>query len=187
LLVRIEFSEDRCLVGSLQVFDDAGVLVFGPLDCLGRADSQDALLHGNPARDSTRPFGDTPTGDYQPVQLVTHSNGESDLHMYGSYPSLLLDPISGDALQSRVNGRSGLMIHGGTSASNGALRPTHGCVRLSEDNQRNLVSIVPQSALRSSLVTIEEPLWRHDPPQPLTGVRQEVGGECRKPMIAMKK
>jgi hypothetical protein len=152
--IEITFSQDRISVGQLQVFNDAGAPALGPVDCLGRADAQDAKLHGNPERNSTLPFGDTPVGKYSLVRLVSHSGSESDSHTYGDYPSLLLDPISGDALKAKKNGRFGLMIHGGAPSGTAKLRPTHGCVRVSEDNQRDLVAVVVQSALGSSTATI---------------------------------
>jgi hypothetical protein len=153
--IQIALSKDRSILGNLQVFDDAGVVVLGPVDCLGQADQGDAHAHNNPTRDTTRQYGNTPTGGYAIAQLVTHSGGETDLHTYGSYPSILLDPLSGDALKAKQNGRSGLMIHGGAPGLNGRLRPTHGCVRLSESDQRDLVSIVFPS-IKTTTVTVQE-------------------------------
>src|SRR5271156_29634 len=102
--IQIAFSKDRSILGNLQAFNDAGVVVLGPVDCLGQADLGDAQAHHNPTRDTTRQYGNTPTGDYAIAQLVTHSGGETDLHTYGSYPSILLDPLSGDALKAKQNG-----------------------------------------------------------------------------------
>jgi hypothetical protein len=92
MTIKITLQRDRSVSGTLVAFDDAGTVVVGPVTCLGRADSQDAALHHNPTLDSVQPFGNTPTGDYHIVQLVTHTGGESDLHTYGSFPSILLDP-----------------------------------------------------------------------------------------------
>ena len=154
--VEITLPKDRSTVGKLQAFDDAGQSALGPVNCLGRADSTDAKLHGNPQRDSLRSFGDTPTGGYRIAQLVSHQHSESDVHTYGTYPAVLLDPTAGDALKAKQNGRFGLMIHGGAPSASGKLRPTHGCVRLAENDQRDLVSIVVRSLLASSTVTVTE-------------------------------
>jgi lipoprotein-anchoring transpeptidase ErfK/SrfK len=154
--VEVTLAKNRMQVGKLQAYDDAGQPVLGPVNCLGRADAGDAKLHGNPERNSLRPFGDTPTGYYNVVRMVSHHGSESDIHTYGTYPALLLDPVSGDALKAKQNSRSGLMIHGGAPSMSGKLRPTHGCIRLSENDQRDLVALVVGSALAASTVVVTE-------------------------------
>jgi hypothetical protein len=88
--------------------------------------------------------------------LVVHSTGETDLHTYGAFPSLLLDPQSGEALIAKQNGREGLMIHGGAPSSTGGLRPTHGCIRLSEENQKALTGLLIDTPLNSLIVSVSE-------------------------------
>jgi hypothetical protein len=154
--IEIMLPKDRSVPGTLEASDDAATKAMGPVSCLGKADSQDAALHHNPTMDSTQPFGNTPTGDYKIVQLVTHSGSESDVHTYGSFPSILLDPVSGDALKAKQNGRAGLMIHGGVPSLSGGLRPTHGCVRVTENTQRDLAAAVVHAVLNASLVTVQE-------------------------------
>ncbi|MGA7410622.1 MAG: L,D-transpeptidase [Bryobacteraceae bacterium] len=109
------------------------------------------------ARDPTQPFGDTPTGRYAIVELVNHTPGETRVHTYGAHPSILLDPLSGQALRAKQNGRTGLMVHGGAPPATGGLRPTNGCVRLSEDDQGSLVPLIQAVALKSISVSITEP------------------------------
>src|SRR5260370_18245125 len=111
--IQVVLKQNRIQLGQLTVLDDDAAVLFGPVPCLCKADNQEAAQHGNPARDSTRSFGDTPTGDYSIAELVTHPKGETTLHTYGASPSVLLDPQSGDALTAKTNGREGLMIHGG--------------------------------------------------------------------------
>lgn len=154
--VEVTLPKDRSVPGKLRAFDDADQLVLGPVNCLGRADSGDAKLHGNPERDSLHLFGDTPTGKYRIAQLMSHQRSESDIHTYGTYPAVLLDPLSGDALKAKQNGRSGLMIHGGAPSASGKLRPTHGCIRIAEADERDLVAIVLRSALATSTVLVSE-------------------------------
>ena len=153
--IQISLPPDRSVPGTLRAFDDQEQLIVGPLKCLGKADNAAAKLHGNPDRISTRPFGDTPTGDYEIVRLVAHA-GETEIHTYGTYPSILLDPSSGDALIAKQNGRSGLMIHGGDPGLGGRLRSTYGCIRVTESNERDLAALVLQSSLATSVVRIIE-------------------------------
>src|SRR3954453_20589858 len=153
--IHITLRKNRVLPGQFSVQSAPGPSLLGPVSCLGKADSAAALSHGNASRDPKEPFGDTPTGGYSVTELVSH-RGETDLHTYGPHPSLLLDPQSGDALISKTNGRTGLMIHGGGASASGGLRPTHGCVRLSDENQRALIALVPAAALASIAVIISE-------------------------------
>ena len=154
--VEVTLPSDRTLTGTLQGFDDDGVLVLGPVNCLGKADNATAKLHENPSRDSLLPFGDTPTGNYDIVKLFSHTGGESDIHTYGTFPSVLLDPKFGNALKAKRNGRSGIMIHGGAPGAGGKLRPTFGCIRLSENDERDLAALVLRSTLASSTVVVKE-------------------------------
>lgn len=89
------------------------------------------------------------------MQLVAHIGSEGNIHTYGTYPSVLLDPISGDALTAKHNGRAGLMIHGGAPALDGSLRSTFGCIRVSEANERDLAALVVHSQLASSIVQVD--------------------------------
>src|SRR5260370_40440130 len=123
--IQVVLKQNRIQLGQLTVLDDDAAVLFGPVPCLCKADNQEAAQHGNPARDSTRSFGDTPTGDYSIAELVTHPKGETTLHTYGASPSVLLDPQSGDALTAKTNGREGLMIHGGGPSPTPGPRPTH--------------------------------------------------------------
>lgn len=153
--IEILLPRDRSSLGTLQAFNDDGEPVVGPVKCLGKADNAAAKLHGNPDRISIKPFGDTPTGEYRVAQLISHS-GETEIHTYGTYPSILLDPLAGDALTAKQNGRLGLMIHGGDAGPSGRLRPTYGCIRVAELSERNLAALVVQSILGPSLVRIAE-------------------------------
>jgi hypothetical protein len=155
--IRVVLHNQRSLPGSLTVLADTDASVlFGPVPCLGKADNRDAALHNNPARDPKRQFGDTPTGEYNVTSLVAHTTGETDLHTYGAFPSLLLDPQSGESLIAKQNGREGLMIHGGAPSNTGALRPTHGCIRLSEESQDVLTGLLIDTPLNALIVSVSE-------------------------------
>ena len=154
--IQVVLHHDRLRPGALTVLPDAGgAALLGPVPCLGRADNEAAALHGNPDRDPKRSFGDTPTGEYRVAKTVPHS-GETDIHSYGAHPSLLLDPQTGDALLAKQAKREGLMIHGGAPSTAGGLRPTHGCIRLSEDNQLALLNAVGATPLTALVVSVSE-------------------------------
>lgn len=131
-MILIVLPKDRRLPGSLTA--SFGGVHYGPFRCLGKADNAKAKSSGNPNRDSTMVNGDTPTGKY-----VGEVNGVSyPGKTYGPHPVIRLEPVSGDALTAKSNGRKGLLIHGGT-LRDGVLRPTHGCIRVDDDTQEKLV------------------------------------------------
>ena len=84
--------------------------------------------------------GDTPTGYYTgyigPVQDSEYS--------YGPHEVLMMNGYYGDIKES---GRTGIWIHGGDPSTNPKattypLRPTYGCIRLSNDNQLLLINAI---------------------------------------------
>jgi L,D-transpeptidase catalytic domain len=129
---------DRWQAGSVTATDDSGTLIFGPASACGKADGQIASAHGNPARDPKRIDGDHPTGGYRVVRV---EHNKPPAHSYGPF-FFLLDPIEGDALVAKTNGRTGLAIHGGDPAPDGALRATEGCLRVSNETAAALVRLV---------------------------------------------
>jgi hypothetical protein len=153
--IQITLRKNRTLPGQFRVMNTAATPVLGPILCLGKADNAAANLQGNATRNPERSFGDTPTGGYAITALVPH-HGETDLHTYGPHPSVLLDPQSGQALTAKTNGRTGLMIHGGVPSATGGLRPTHGCVRLSDANQNALIALITTLSLTTITVTVTE-------------------------------
>ena len=67
------------------------------------------------------------------------------LRTYGAFfigVEPVMDPSDGlsDAERRILNGGNGIGVHGGAAAANGGLRPTYGCLRLSNDD---LLSLVP--------------------------------------------
>src|SRR2546427_13097796 len=113
---------DRLQTGSLTATNDAGVVILGPVPARGKADGQIAAAHANPDRDPERIDGDHPTGTYRVVRV---EHDKSPTHSYGPR-FLLLDPIDGDALIAKKNGRAGLAIHGGGFSPRGAPRAPEG-------------------------------------------------------------
>jgi hypothetical protein len=133
MLVRVTLPRDRHQLGMLEVLSDDTVLF--ACACYGKSDNAYAAQNGNPERDPLRIGGDLPMGTYSGrVNGVLLS-----LHTYGPHPVVRLDPTGGDAAIAERNGRRGLLAHGGALNAQGKLRPTHGCLRLADGDQEQLV------------------------------------------------
>lgn len=87
--------------------------------------------------------GNTPTGDYSGNTVVETSQWPQD--SYGPWGAVRLKPLDGNALEASRLGRSGLLIHGGSRGGKGywrgegELRATHGCIRISNADMKNLL------------------------------------------------
>lgn len=134
----ISLPDDRTQLGTLVVCDELGEILAGPFVCDGKSDNAAAIAAGNPDRDPTKPYGDTPLGEYigrleyvEASPANRRSFGPPDES--GKIPIVALEPIEGisQAWRAYLNGRRGLAIHCGDPNGEGGLRPTHGCVRLS--------------------------------------------------------
>jgi hypothetical protein len=130
--------------------DDA--IIGGPWKCLGKSDNLRAARANNPTRDPLRIKGDTPLGTY-------HTRGVSPANIIGIGDRwIALDPVSGDALTAKMNGRRGLGIHGGRG--NDRLVPTEGCVRLFNIDFLTLAELMDGNGavvLIKELASAEEP------------------------------
>ena len=118
---------NRFHAGTIVLEDDTGQVVLGPYACRGKADTGDAEGHGNPACYPTLPFGDFPLGLFRITEIEHNKYPE---HSYGPY-FFRLDPLNGEALDAKHNGRVGLGVHGGDLSQSGGLRSTDGCLRVS--------------------------------------------------------
>ena len=135
------FVKGRQDPGTLTIRDDFGnVRLVVPV--LGR---------GTGGRDQMKQNADTPTGTYRIGKIKDTSSWSQD--SYGS-TAVELVPESGVAKES---GRSGLLIHGGREANTNSqwdknynanhptrngLRATHGCARVCNDDQADIVSTI---------------------------------------------
>jgi len=101
--------------------------VFGPDDVCATARGKAARAAGNPERDPLRPFGHVPFGNYK----FKEARPIPDEHRaeYGSH-ALVLEPVSGQALDAESYGRLELLIHGGDPGPDGRLRRTNGDLRV---------------------------------------------------------
>lgn len=125
---------NRGAPGTLLVKDDDGHLIH-QCSVLGKADGQKATDNGNPNRNPLLPFGDTPAGVW-----ACHKGAiTAPSSTYGKWPVIHLAPVSGNALKAST--RSGIWLHGGaagTAAVYGFLRPTFGCLRIADDDMRQI-------------------------------------------------
>lgn len=111
----------------LQLWGADGTLALTINDVLGRSVSGDSPLVYK---------GNTPTGDYSGYLAGPCTPSAS----YGPYKVVAMTGISGQIIDS---GRSGIWIHGGTPETDTSklwypLRPTYGCVRITNNDQYTL-------------------------------------------------
>lgn len=139
--LHVAVARNRYFLGTATLFvarSDERVVAHAIGECLARADRGMASRHGNPNADPLRPYGHLPTGTY----AVTLSTARRQpVRSYGPHPVLVLDPVAGDALTAKENGRWGLLVHGGALSTARTLRPTYGCLRFSNRAQALLVSL----------------------------------------------
>jgi len=141
--IKVQFPTDRWQTGTVALVNAQGKTAAGPFKSLGKASNAAAAAHLNPARDPLQPFGDTPTGGYRVVQTIATGAGTNyPAYNYGASGAIVLDPVSGDAVTAKANGRRGLLIHGGAPGTGGRLRATHGCIRLSDGDMAALIAAI---------------------------------------------
>lgn len=150
--IQIDLPHDRTHLGELRLMADDNCVARFP--CYGKADNAAAAAVGNPKRLTTLRNGDTPLGAYRVTGLHDMGDSPKQIRSYGALPAIGIEGIGGDALIAKQAGRTGLMIHGGTLSSAG-LRPTHGCVRLSEASMAELHRLFAEHG-NPSTVAIEE-------------------------------
>ncbi len=139
--------------------------------CLGKSDNLAAAKVLNPLRNSTKKYGDTPTGVYIATYKAWWTPADSkDLHSYGE-KKIDIDPIqkaaevksvspmcrilmelvalgvdieNSDAAKAERNKRDNLLIHGGDLRDGLVLRPTMGCIRVENDVAKNIADHTPK-------------------------------------------
>lgn len=136
----VRLPDDRFKEGMLELLNSAGQTVATPLPALGRADGDTAKKKKNPQRSPIFPYGDTPKGHYKVVSIFRTGDGTSyPAKNYGENGAIRLQPVEGEAKLAADVGRTGLLIHGGEPGAGGKLRPTNGCVRLSNADMKALI------------------------------------------------
>ena len=140
-LLRSILPADRHLTGSMELVGACSSIEAGPWECYGKADNGRAAAHGNPGRDPRMPYGDHPTGNYTPTALIeTPTDDQILLERFGP-ARIVLDPIDGPAYAAKINGRYGLLIHGGRLGAGEVLRATYGCLRVHDETMEELVTL----------------------------------------------
>ena len=139
LVVRLPI--DRRRLGILSLMDDSGRSLID-LNCLGRADQTAAAKHTNPTADPLKPYRHTPIGEYKVLGYLKTGDITHPVRSYGQGSAISLQPTGGHAFMAAQNGRTGLLIHGGDPKPSGGLRPTNGCIRLSNEDITALMSTI---------------------------------------------
>lgn len=146
--LRIGLPENRDYAGWLEVVDDNGAVVLGPVPAAGRAHEQPASAHGNASRNPLQPFGDTPLGAYVVGGVLETGPGTGlDGEIYGAGGVVLLEPVLGPAALADAHGRFRLFIQGG--AGDERLHTTAGAVRLFDRDLSRLVALMRRAEKRA--------------------------------------
>jgi hypothetical protein len=135
----VELPENRAKCGRLILLDSVGRRAAGPFAACGVADAKAAKAHNNKGRSTLLSYGDTPTGGYRVTGIFKVGTDSYKAKSYGNYAAIRLEPTSGEAKLAKDNGRTGLLIHGGDLGPNNRLRPTNGCIRVSNDDIKKLI------------------------------------------------
>ncbi|MEE4580588.1 L,D-transpeptidase [Paenibacillus polymyxa] len=136
IIVNLPSYGQRDNKGTLKMYNGSGSLVFGPVEALGRGDRTNQGDKNNANWRLTD--ADTPQGVYG-ASIAPAATPESS---YGPYKRVAMSPISGDITETS---RSGFYIHGGDPGTSGPwapLRPTHGCIRISNANVKLLLAAI---------------------------------------------
>lgn len=160
--IRAHFPVDRTQYGTLWVEDEAGFILMGPVPALGRS-ATNIAGSSNPSRNPIQRNGDTPTGDYEAIPVMSDQLNSAGVPFnevlsssgklsYGNEGMLFLKPVSGQAYQAKQAGRGSIMIHAGDPANNGGLRPTAGCIRLFAQDMAALFALVASNEYGTQLV-----------------------------------
>ena len=118
--------------GALYLRDQAGNVLEGPFDAIGRSADVLAERSGNLDRLPTLPFGDTPLGRYRIIRIEPAPTQPLQLGSFGPHGRIILGPLAGEAILAEAAGRFEIAIQGGRPGSDGGLRPTDGGVRVED-------------------------------------------------------
>ena len=114
LEVRIVFGSSSNQTGAIDVVDDSGTVMWGPVPVCGRADHRSASANNNSDRNPTKLYGDTPAGSFTVTALIQPEDLDLyDVHAYGLHGVIVLEPLSGEAVEAKANGRRQFLIHAG--------------------------------------------------------------------------
>lgn len=142
--IEVSLPKDRSQMGTLKVKRKDGTVILADIKVLGRADTKAAENHRNPNKDPLKKYGHTPLGGYDVVQIRSTGDGTRYAkEMYGGNGAIVLKPVSGDAAIAALNGRTGLLIHGGRDRGpNAGLVATNGCLRVKDGDMKRIIDAI---------------------------------------------
>ncbi|MBQ8359661.1 MAG: hypothetical protein IJX37_07120 [Oscillospiraceae bacterium] len=131
--IDVVLPTDRNYKGTLILYNASGMVLLST-ECLGQSASN---------ADPSIYLGNTPTGECQGA--LVGPVGENQHGSYGPYKFISLTPISGN--MKDYTWRSEFLIHGGSPETNSSLpryplRPTNGCIRVSNYDQLQLQNLI---------------------------------------------
>lgn len=144
-LLKVRLPADRNKAGDVQFVDTVtGLTAFGPVPCLGLASRSLATDKGNPKRDTTKGFGNTPTGSFDVVSTLPLPQDKKLRDSFGPLPRLRIIGKSGDAMIREAWAKDTLRIHGGRDSDqqNKHLRPTAGCLRVFNADMKSILDFI---------------------------------------------
>lgn len=133
-----ELPPDREAEGRFWAFDDAGLVLLGPVRCRGEADDAEEWRHGTADDNPLGVFGDHPFGEYRVTAI---EQAKQPARSYGPF-FFRLFPIAGEAKDAWESGRRGLGIHGGELGPGAMLRPTFGCLRVDNETCETIAKLL---------------------------------------------
>lgn len=145
---------NRNIPGSLKVYNKMGRLVLEPVKCLGRGSN--APSNDNDHTKQLKRNADTPSGV---AKCRVIGPGASNVS-FGPHDRVhLYQGISGNFLAAEKAGRSEILIHGGRQRSSQSdswfpLHPTHGCIRLMNDDQAKLIKVLKECGPNGKITII---------------------------------
>lgn len=156
LTIHVFLPANRELPGFLRVYgpDKIGaqlitseLVVPYDIPCRGKADNRQAIKAENPDRDPTKPYGDAPSGIFLPSRI---SRFTPPRKTFGRW-AIRLEGQSGQALEAKEGGRTGLAIHG--NRGDIKLMATYGCIRVFERDMEILSKTIGDASV---VVTVFE-------------------------------
>gem|GEM_PF-6187716 len=132
--IKVTLPRDRTQTGTLSLIGNNG-LKYADFETLGRGSPCKA--NNNNSSNTFLRNANTPEGLYSLSKVMSTEN--QNQRSFGPNGKIMLTPLLGDASLSY---RTELRIHGGDLNSSGELRPTNGCLRLSNENMAKLAEMI---------------------------------------------
>jgi hypothetical protein len=143
--IRVALPDDRSQLGTLTALGHDGRALEAARRVAGQANREIAARHRNASADRTRPFGDTPLGDYRlaeriPLRVMPETLAE----LVGRMDALVFEPAGGEAEEARAAGRGMLVLHANMAGA--------GCGSLALDpaDMRRLLQLAPLDPARAA-------------------------------------